>query len=75
MRTSLNQGIDIDPNNQTVFITNKHQKGINTSIDANIQKYFGKHNIVSIFERYQMVINDWWVDANPLVYALKGIKG
>lgn len=71
----LNEGIDIDTANKIVSFNKNHQDNVDTNdylqpyiISNNIRN----ENVLSIFERKD---NDEGNDGNPLVYALKNIRG
>lgn len=72
---TLNEGIDIDTANKIVSFNKNHQDNVDTNdylqpyiISNNIRN----ENVLSIFERKD---NDEGNDGNPLVYALKNIRG
>lgn len=72
---TLNEGIDIDTANKIVSFNKNHQDNVDTNdylqpyiISNNIRN----KNVLSIFERKD---NDEGNDGNPLVYALKNIRG
>lgn len=69
----LIEGIDIDNLNKIVFFNDTHEKNINTSIyDNPTVSYINDIKVISLFKRLR---NDNKTDGNPLVYALKGLKG
>lgn len=56
-----------------VRINFNHDNGVNTSIKTNPVKYdVNNISIISIFSRLS---NKDYQNGNPLIYALKGIKG
>ncbi len=71
------EGIDeyVDKNNKIVKLTDAHEYGINTSLINNpvYWKTTTGHQGISIFERTNKKRGRG--DGNPLVYAIKGIKG
>lgn len=72
-KSQLNEGIDIDEKNKMVRINFNHDNGVNTSIKTNPVKYdVNNISIISIFSRLS---NKDYQNGNPLIYALKGIKG
>lgn len=69
----LEEGIDVDANGN-VFMTDKHEELVDTSVDNNptlLTDFVPNINVWSIFKRK----DDDWADGNPLLYALKGEKG
>lgn len=69
----LIEGIEVDANGN-VFMTDKHEKLVDTSVDNNptvLTDFVPNINVWSIFKRK----DDDWGDGNPLLYALKGEKG
>ena len=64
----------IDVNNKEVTFSNLHQKLVNTTITSN-PTHITLHNIqiYSIFRRIKSTDSN--NDGNPLIYALKGLKG
>ena len=69
----LVEGIDIDYINKTVMFNNSHENNVDTSTVLNpTYSKIDDINVTSIFKRK---INDESTGGNPLVYALKGIKG
>jgi hypothetical protein len=69
----LIEGIDIDKHKKIVTFNSSHDNNVSTSIELNpTYDYINKYPVISIFKRKKS--NDGF-DGNPLVYALKGIKG
>lgn len=69
----LLEGIDIDSFNKMVYFNDDHEKNINTSIYTNPTiSHIKDIKVISIFKRIR---NDEKTDGNPLIYALKDIKG
>lgn len=70
----LIEGIDIDDDNKTVSFNPNHEDGADTSILLNptYSKIWGI-NVISIFKRKPHP--DFASDGNPLIYALKRLKG
>ena len=71
----LNEGIDIDTTNKIVSFNNTHQDNVDTNDYIHpyiISNTIRNNNVLSIFERKD---NDEGNDGNPLVYALKNIRG
>ena len=67
------EGIDIDSVNKMVYFNDDHEKNVNTSIYTNpTLSYIKDIKVISLFKR---VRNDEKTDGNPLIYALKDIKG
>lgn len=72
---ALNEGIDIDTTNRIVSFNNAHQDNVDTNDYIHpyiISNTIRNNNVLSIFERKD---NDEGNDGNPLVYALKNIRG
>ena len=67
------EGIDIDNQNKTVSFNPSHENNVNTSIKFN--PVYGNLNGIETISIFQRKDNDNKTDGNPLVYALKGIKG
>ena len=73
MKKFIIEGIDIDTDNKIVSYNPKHQKNVDTSIEINpTYKKFNNFEVISIFKRKR---NELRTDGNPLIYALKGLKG
>jgi hypothetical protein len=71
----LNEGIDIDTTNRIVSFNNAHQDNVDTNDYIHpyiISNTIRNNKVLSIFERKD---NDEGNDGNPLVYALKNIRG
>lgn len=69
------EGIDIDITDKTVTFNDNHEDNVDTSILLNPTYYkYRDCDVISIFKRKQSV-NYRGYDGNPLVYALKGLKG
>lgn len=71
----LNEGIDIDTTNKIISFNSKHQDNVDTNDYLHpyiISNTIRNENVLSIFERKD---NDEGNDGNPLVYALKNIRG
>ena len=69
----LIEGVDIDNQHKVVSFNSSHEKNVNTSITINpIYSNIDNYPIISIFQRKD---NSDRTDGNPLIYALKGIKG
>jgi hypothetical protein len=67
------EGIDYDYINKIVTVNKKHNIGIDTRININPTYYkIDNIDVISIFKRNKT--NDKY-DGNPLIYALKGIRG
>lgn len=67
------EGIDIDYKNRIVKFNSSHENNVNTGVDIN--PTFSKVtdvDVISIFKRKE---NKLKTDGNPLIYALKGLKG
>ena len=69
----LMEGIDIDNANKTVSFSLEHENNVDTSILFNpTYSNINGIDIISIFKRKA---NNNKLDGNPLIYALKNIKG
>lgn len=74
-KNSLNEGVDIDSINKVVSFNNEHQDNVDTNNYVHpyiISNTIRNENVLSIFERKD---NEEGNDGNPLVYALKNIRG
>lgn len=71
------EGLNIDVDNKTVSLTDKHNSGIDFSLINN--PIYDKHNVydvISIFKRTPLTdINNTQRDGNPFIYALKNKNG
>ena len=71
------EGLNIDVDNKTVSLTDKHNSGIYFSLVNN--SVYDKHNgydVISIFKRTPLTdINNTQRDGNPFIYALKNKHG
>ena len=71
------EGLNIDVDNKTVSLTDKHNSGIDFSLVNN--SVYDKHNgydVISIFKRTPLTdINNTQRDGNPFIYALKNKNG
>ena len=71
------EGLNIDVDNKTVSLTDKHNSGIDFSLVNN--PVYDKHNrydVISIFKRTPLTdINNAQRDGNPFIYALKNKNG
>ena len=71
------EGLNIDVDNKTVSLTDKHNSGIDFSLVNN--PVYDKHNrydVISIFKRTPLTdINNTRIDGNPFIYALKKKNG
>ena len=71
------EGLNIDVDNKTVSLTDKHNSGIDFSLVNN--PVYDKHNrydVISIFKRTPLTdINNTQRDGNPFIYALKNKNG
>lgn len=66
----MTEGIDIDLKSKTISFNNTHEDIIDTSLDNNPTSYtVGNSKVYSVFKRKDSFFK---MDANPLVYALKG---
>jgi len=67
------EGIDIDNINKVVYFNSNHEDNIDTSLSLNPSYYMlDDIPVISIFKRKR---NNYKTDGNPLIYALKNIKG
>ena len=72
--SNLIEGIDIDDVEQTVSFNNSHEENVDTSILINpTYTNINGVDVISIFKRKRAT--EFSFDGNPLVYALKGLKG
>lgn len=71
------EGININPNDKTVSLTDIHNKGIDFSLVNNpVYDKYKEYDVISIFKRSKLYdINDTQRDGNPFIYALKGKYG
>lgn len=71
------EGININPNDKTVSLTDEHDKGVDFSLVNNpVYDKYGKYDVISIFKRNKLYdLNDTQRDGNPFLYALKGKYG
>ena len=70
----LFEGIDVDINKKIVYFNDSHEDLVDTSEDNPTMKLINGVNTYSVFKRKES--NSFMIkDGNPLVYALKGIKG
>lgn len=70
----LIEGIDIDPENRLVSFNKNHEDGVVTSELLNpTYENIGDTDVISIFKRVRS--QEYTLDGNPLIYALKGING
>lgn len=70
----LIEGIDVDEIKKTVSFNNSHEENVDTSTLINpTYENIGGVDVISIFKRKKS--SDFSHDGNPLIYALKGIKG
>lgn len=70
----LIEGIDIDDENQTVSFNSSHENNVDTSILINpTYTNINGVDVISIFKRKRAEKSN--LDGNPLIYALKNIKG
>lgn len=70
----ISEGIDVDEFSRTVFMTDKHEELINTSVANNptvLTGYIPNVEVWSIFQRKSGGMND----GNLMLYALKNEKG
>ena len=71
------EGLNIDVDNKTVSLTDKHNSGIDFSLVNN--SVYDKHSgydVISIFKRTPLTdINNAQRDGNPFIYALKNKNG
>lgn len=67
------EGIDIDNVNKTVSFNPCHENNVNTSTKLN--PVYGSVNGIQTISIFQRKDNYYKTDGNPLIYALKGIKG
>jgi Hypoxanthine-guanine phosphoribosyltransferase len=77
----LFEGLIIDQKRKTVMFTDDHEDAVDTSLDFNPKNYRievdnKSYNVFSIFRRKDYY-NEYGenIDGNPLIYALKEIKG
>ncbi len=67
------EGVNIDTTNKCVYVDLTHENNVDTSVAMNpTYSNIDGYDVVSIFKRKH---NDDKSDGNPLVYALKNIKG
>ncbi len=71
------EGININPNEKTVSLTDDHDKGVDFSLVNNpVYDKYKDYDVISIFKRSKLVDNtNTQRDGNPFIYALKGKKG
>lgn len=71
------EGININPNEKTVSLTDEHDKGVDFSLVNNpVYDKYKDYDVISIFKRSKLVDNTNTLrDGNPFIYALKGKKG
>lgn len=71
------EGLNIDPNEKTVSLTDNHNKGLDLSLINNpVYSIYKGYNVISIFKRTKLYdINDIQRDGNPFIYALKNKNG
>ena len=71
------EGININPNEKTVSLTDEHDKGVDFSLVNNpVYDKYKDYDVISIFKRSKLVDNaNTPRDGNPFIYALKGKKG
>jgi hypothetical protein len=70
----LIEGIDVDYINKVVSFNDDHQENVDTSTIINPTYYkINDIDVISIFKRKKS--EEYTLDGNPLIYALKGIKG
>lgn len=71
---NLIEGIDVDYINKVVSFNDDHQENVDTSTIINPTHYkINDIDVISIFKRKKS--DEFTLDGNPLIYALKGIKG
>lgn len=73
----LIEGLEIDPENKSVRLTDRHSKGLNTNIFSNPVHYkFKGYDVYSIFRRTSYdLYSGYDIDGNPFIKALKGLDG
>jgi hypothetical protein len=72
----LFEGLIIDPINKLVSFTDENEDAVDTGLEFNPRYYkFHNWNVISIFLRKDYEILGQKFDGNPLIYALKKIKG
>ena len=71
------EGLNIDPNEKIVSLTDNHNKGLDLSLINNpVYSTYKGYNVISIFKRTKLYdINDVQRDGNPFIYALKNKNG